>query len=227
MTTDESQISNSSAPHELRENSRSKYSWVRGAILGAILAVVLMAAVVWLSTGLGFLHLMGILRGGRTQFNVDQPTVVHQIQQLQRLETVSYTMDKIISGEHANPYLPQFLAGDRLLLVVHGEVVGGINLANLKPSDVVIRGGKVSIQLPLAEVFSTRIDNAKTRVYSRDTGLFSSPDPNLESEVREEAERQLQQAALQDGILKTASDNARTTISGMLMGLGFREVDIH
>jgi Protein of unknown function (DUF4230) len=227
MTIDKSSPSSESAPRETRENSQSGYSWVRGAILGAVLAVVLMGVIVWLSTGLGLLHLMGILRGGRTQFNVDQPTVVHQIQQLQRLETVSYTMDKIISGEHANPYLPQFLAGDRLLLVVHGEVVGGINLADLKASDVVIRAGKVSIQLPLAEVFSTRIDNAKTRVYSRDTGLFSSPDPNLESEVREEAERQLQQAALQDGILKTASDNARTTISGMLMGLGFREVDIH
>ena len=54
---------------------------------------------VWLSTGLGLLHL---LRRGHTEFNVDQPTVVRQIQQLRRLETVSYTMDKIISGEHAN-----------------------------------------------------------------------------------------------------------------------------
>src|SRR3984957_20345962 len=150
----------------MRGNSRSVYSWVPGAFLGAFLTVILLGAAIWLSSGLGLLHLMGVLRGGRTQFNVDQPTVVHQIQQLQRLETVSYTMDKIISGEHANPYLPQFLAGERLLLVVHGEVVGGINLAALKPSDVVIRGGKVSIQLPLAEVFSTRIDNAKTRVYS-------------------------------------------------------------
>jgi hypothetical protein len=156
---------------------------------------------------------------------VDQPTVVHQIQQLQRLETVSYTMDKIISGEHDNAYLPIFLAGDRLLLVVHGEVVGGINLAGLQPSDVQIEGRKVSIHLPPAEILSTRIDNAKTRVYSRDTGLFSSPDPNLESEVREEAERQLRQAALQDGILKIASDNARTTISGMLRGFGFLQVD--
>jgi hypothetical protein len=56
--------------------------------------------------------------------------------------------------------------------------------------------------------------------------LFSSPDPNLESEVREEAERQLEQAALQDGILKTAGDNARATISAMLRGFGFHEVDI-
>jgi hypothetical protein len=152
--------------------------------------------------------------------------VVRQIQQLQRLETVSYTMDKIISGEHANAYLPKFLAGDRLLLVVHGEVVGGINLTGLQPGDVLIQGQKVSIHLPAAEVFSTRIDNARTKVYSRDTGLFSSPDPDLESEVREEAERQLQQDAVQDGILKIATDNARSTISGMLTGFGFREVDI-
>jgi hypothetical protein len=188
--------------------------------------LLLVGAALLLSTGLGLAHLLSILRGGRTEFNVDQPTVVRQIQLLQRLETVSYTMDKIISGEHANPYLPKFLAGDRMLLVVHGEVVAGINLADLRPGDVQVSGRKVSIHLPSAEVFSTRIDNARTKVYSRDTGLFSSPDPDLESEVRVEAERQLQQAALQDGILKTANDNARTTVSGMLQGFGFHEVDI-
>jgi hypothetical protein len=225
MTIDNIPLANEPEPRATRGKSRGVYSWILGALLGAILTVLLLGAVVWLSTGFGLLHLIGNLRGGRTQINVDQPTVVHQIQQLQRLETVSYTMDKIISGEHGNAYLPKFLAGDRLLLVVHGEVVGGINLAGLQPGDVLIQGQKVSIHLPAAEVLSTRIDNARTRVYSRDTGLFSSPDPNLESEVREEAERQLQQAALQDGILKIAADNARSTISGMLKGFGFLEVD--
>jgi hypothetical protein len=209
-----------------REKPRTLMSWVLGIFLGAILTVVLVGALVWVSTGIGFLGWMSSLRGGRTQINVGQPTVVRQIQQLQRLETVSYTMDKIISGEHSNAYLPKFLAGDRLLLVVHGEVVGGINLTGLQAGDVLIQGQKVSIHLPAAEVFSTRIDNARTKVYSRDTGLFSSPDPNLESEVREEAERQLQQDAVQDGILKIATDNARNTISGMLKGFGFQEVDI-
>src|SRR5580698_2073710 len=200
-----------------RGNTPKVYSWVLGTFLGAVLTLVVVGALVWWSSGLR----------GRTQINVNQPTVVRQIQQLQRLETVNYTMDKIISGEHANAFLPKFLAGDRLLLVVHGEVVGGINLAALQPGDVMVQGQKVSIHLPAAEVFSTRIDNARTKVYSRDTGLFSSPDPNLESEVREEAERQLQQAALQDGILKTAADNARSTISGMLHGFGFREVEVN
>jgi hypothetical protein len=211
---------------EARQKSRSAATWIVGILLGCVLTIALLGGLVWSSTGLGLLHLFSMLRGGRTQINVDQPTVVRQIQQLQRLETVSYTMDKIISGEHANEYLPRFLAGDRLLLVVHGEVVGGINLAALRPSDVAVQGQKVTIHLPAAEVFSTRIDNAKTKVYSRDTGLFSSPDPNLESEVREEAERQLQQAALQDGILKTAEDNARSTVTGMLQGFGFHEVEI-
>jgi Protein of unknown function (DUF4230) len=217
--TEEPAIARTAAP------SKNASSWVIGIFIGAVLALILLGAL-WLSSGLGIARLMGILRGGPTRLNVDQPTVVRQIQKLQRLETVSYTMDKIISGEHENAYLPKFLAGDRLLLVVHGEVVAGINLASLGPGDVLINGQTVSIHLPAAEVFSTRIDNARTRVYSRDTGLFSSPDPNLESEVREEAERQLQQAALQDGILKTAADNARATITGMLQGFGFHKVDI-
>jgi len=226
MTMDNTPLANEPAPRGTRGSSRRVYAWVLGALLGAVLTVILIGALVWLSTGFGLSRLMGMLREGKTQINVDQPTVVHQIQQLQRLETVSYSMDKIISGEHGNAYLPKFLAGDRLLLVVHGEVVGGINLAGLQPGDVSIQGQKVSIHLPAAEVLSTRIDNARTRVYSRDTGLFSSPDPNLESEVREEAERQLLQAALQDGILKLAADNARSTISGMLKGFGFHEVEI-
>jgi hypothetical protein len=226
MTTNNTPPANEPKTFATRGKSRKLSSWVLRTLLGAVLAVVLVGALAWLSTGIGLLGLMSMLRGGRTNINVSQPTVVRQIQQLQRLETVSYTMDKIISGEHSNAYLPKFLAGDRLLLVVHGEVVGGINLASLQPGDVLIQGQKVMVRLPAAEVFSTRIDNGKTKVYSRDTGLFSSPDPNLESEVREEAERQLQQDAIQDGILKTATDNAQSTISGMLRGFGFREVDI-
>src|ERR1700680_994052 len=200
------------------------FSVVKGMLAGSLLTIAFIGAAVWLSTGVGLLHLMGFMRNGGMRINVDQPTVVRQIQQLQKLETVSYTMDQIIGRARDNPYLPTFLGGDRLLLVVHGEVVAGVNLENLKGADVSVQGHNISLRLPPAEVFSTRIDNAKSRVYSRDTGLFSSPDPNLESEVRVEAERQLQQAALVDGILKTANDNARTTVTGMLTGLGFTQV---
>jgi Protein of unknown function (DUF4230) len=218
---------NSNFPGEPPRASRPSKSGSRflAGLVGALLAVVLIGAAVWLATGVGLLRLMG-LGNGAVRINVDQPTVVKQIQQLQRLETVSYSMDKIIGGSRDNPYLPKFLAGDRILLVVHGEVVAGVNLASLQPGDVVVQGRSISLHLPPAEVFATRLDNAKTRVYSRDTGLFTSPDPTLESDVRAEAERQLQQAALLDGILKSADTNARSTVGGMLQGLGFSQVTL-
>jgi hypothetical protein len=218
------QGSGDTAQTEVRSPSSFADS-IKGCLVGAVLASVLLFGGAWIFSGSWIGNLLRGPRNG-TIFNVDQPTVVRQIQKLQRLETVSYTMDKIISGAHENAYLPKFLAGDRLLLVVHGEVVAGINLASLQSSDVVVNGDKVSIHLPAAELFSTRLDNARTKVYSRDTGLFTSPDPNLEGEVREEAERQLQQAALQDGILKTAHENARGTMAAMLQGFGFREVQV-
>ncbi len=212
-------------PAPLQPRPKKTGSRILAALFGALLAVLLIGAAVWLATGVGLLRLMGLGSGG-VRINVDQPTVVKQIQQLQRLETVSYTMDKIIGGSRDNPYLPKFLAGDRILLVVHGEVVAGVNLASLQPGDVVVQGRSISLHLPPAEVFATRLDNTKTRVYSRDTGLFTSPDPTLESDVRAEAERQLQQAALLDGILKSADTNARSTVGGMLQGLGFSQVTL-
>jgi hypothetical protein len=205
----------------------SRRSGGLSGILRVVLLVILaIGAAIWAFTGFGAFEFSRMLRGGQVHINLDQPTVIRQIRGLQRLESVSYTMDKIVSGERENPILPSFLAGDRLLLVVHGEAIAGVDLSKLQPGDVTVNGQSVSIRLPQAEIFTVRLDNAKTRVYSRDTGLFSTPDPNLEGEVRQEAERQLQTAALQDGILKTADKNARQTLTALLTGLGFGNVEI-
>jgi hypothetical protein len=167
----------------------------------------------------------GKLLGRNTQIDVSQPTVVNKIQQLQRLETVVYTMDKVVSGQKENAVLPDFLTGDRLLMIVHGEVIAGVDFSGLKSGDVAVDQKKVVLRLPSAQVFSTRIDNERTKVYSRQTGVLVPVDPNLETQVRQEAERQLQQAALLDGILKTANTNARSTLTSLLQGLGFERVE--
>jgi hypothetical protein len=57
------------------------------------------------------------------------------------------------------------------------------------------------------------------------TGLLVPTDPNLETQVRQEAERQLQEAALADGILHTAQQNATSTITSLLQGLGFEKIE--
>jgi hypothetical protein len=158
------------------------------------------------------------------RLDLSQPAVVMKIQQLQRLQTVVYTLEKIVSGSQDTPYLPRVLAGDRILLIVHGDVTAGIDLAALNASNLTVSGESIELQLPEPDVFSTRIDNEKTRVYSRETGLLVRPDPDLESVARREAERQIRQAAIDGGILTAAETNARATLTTLLQGLGFKSV---
>jgi hypothetical protein len=198
--------------------------------IGLFLGVLSVGSVGWLmlsrNSGRALLsHLWSAVTGRTLSIDVSQPTVVDRIQRLQRLETVVYTMDKLVTGAKENPIFPDFLAGDRLLMMVHGEVVAGIDFSNLKPGDVRVDGKQIHLHLPALQVFRTRIDSAKTRVYSRQTGLLVPTDPNLETQVRQEAERQLQEAALADGILQTAQQNAASTITSLLRGLGFEKID--
>jgi Protein of unknown function (DUF4230) len=199
-------------------------------LLGALLGVLAVgfAGAMLLSQTSGRALLSRVLSAatGRTvTIDVSQPAVVDKIQRLQRLETVVYTVDKLVTGAKENPLLPDFLTGDRLLMMVHGEVVAGIDFSNLKADDVRVNGRQVRVHLPSAQVFSTRLDSGKTRVFSRQTGLLAPTDPNLETQVRQEAERQMQAAALSDGILRTAQQNAASTISSLLQGLGFEKID--
>jgi len=213
--------------HSASQSRRTRGGLLAGLLLGSVLATVAIGLLLWSYTTASLLaFLRSPLAAMRTSIDVSQSTVVEQIQRLQRLETVRFNMEKIVSGERESEYLPKWLVGDRLLLVVEGEAVAGVDLGKLRPEDVTVTGRRVTVLLPQAELFSTRIDNEKTRVYSRQTGLFSSLDPQLESEVRREAERQLRLAALQGKILDHANDNARTTLASFLHGLGFDQVEL-
>lgn len=200
-------------------------------ILGILIGLALIVSVGWgmlsQATGRSALgHLWSLVTGRTLTIDVSQPTVVEKIQRLQRLETVVYTMDKMVTGSKQSAVLPDFLAGDRLLMMVHGDVVAGIDFSRLQPGDVRVDGTSVHLHLPPSQIFRARLDSEKTRVYSRQTGLLVPTDPNLETQVRQDAERQIQDAALADGILKTAQANAASTITSLLQGLGFAKIDV-
>ena len=97
MTIDNAPVANEPPTRGTRGKSRNVYSWVKGIFLGAVLAVVLVGALMWMSPGLGLFHLMSILRGGPTQIHVDQPTVVRQIQQLQQEPAAREARNEFIS----------------------------------------------------------------------------------------------------------------------------------
>jgi Protein of unknown function (DUF4230) len=209
-----------------RSSSGSFVAFLLALVLGAAaLAVFLRHATT------GFMaRVADRIVGRTTTYDTSVPAVVQRIQRLNRLETVVYSLDTIVEGSRSSAVLPDLLAGDRILLVVHGQATAGIDLSQLKPEDVRISENDgvrtIHVTLPPSQLFLTALDNQHTRVYARSTGILVPVDQNLESETRAKAQQQLQQAALGDGILDAASKNARATITTLLYSLGFQKVDV-
>lgn len=202
-----------------------------GTFLAFLLALLLgaLAMVVFLRhANTGILSRIATAISGRTSptFETSVPAIVQKIQRLNRLETVVYSLDTVVEGSKSSAVLPDLLGGDRILLIVHGQSIAGIDLSKLRPEDVHIAGKSVRVTLPASELFITSIDNQHTRVYARSTGLLTSADQNLESETRAHAQDQLQKDALNDGILDTARKNACATVTTLLYGLGFQQVEV-
>jgi Protein of unknown function (DUF4230) len=210
----------------LETPTRPKRFPLGALLLGVLLGWVLLSLFSHTAKAGVWNRLAAAITGRGTRVDTSTPAVVEKIRQLSRLETVGYSIDKIVEGSRQNPYLPNFLVGDKLLLVAHGDVIAGVDLSQLQAADVAVDGSQVVVRLPPAQVLSTRLDNAHTRVYSRTTGLLVEADPNLESEVRQAAEDQFTQAALADGVLDKARKNAQASVSALLRGLGFQRVDV-
>ena len=211
------------APPELRRSSAFP-AFVLGIVLGVLAALFAVPAIVRHVDASMRNRISLAFLGRRDAFEVSQPTVIASIQRLARLESVVYSMDKVVEGDRSSQYLPDFLMGDKLLLIVHGQAVAGIDLSQVQAGNVQIDGRSVAVTLPPAELLSVSLDNSKTRVYSRTTGLLVPVDPTLESEVREKAETDLRQSALDSGILTTAQGNARATLITLLRSLGFQQI---
>ncbi|MGC9395985.1 MAG: DUF4230 domain-containing protein [Anaerolineae bacterium] len=150
-------------------------------------------------------------------------TVIEGVQTLSRLETASYQMEKVITAESGQGPLG-FLFGDRLLLIAYGEMIAGVDVSYIGPADLMTTDdGTVYVHLPPAEVFVATLDNSRTYVYDRRTGV-AGMNMQLETAARQEAERLMLQAAIENGLLEKADENARDVLRSLLLGLGFRHV---
>ncbi len=153
----------------------------------------------------------------------DPITIVNQVRDLSRLETIQFSVEKVITAETAQGALG-FLFGDKLILVAHGDVIAGVDLGKLNPGDISIDHGVVTVRLPAPEIFSASLDNQKSYVYNRNTGALTHGDTNLETTARRAAEDQIRQAAMEDGILNLAQANAENFLTKLLSQLGYHDV---
>lgn len=154
----------------------------------------------------------------------DSVAVVRAVRPLARLETVQYSIEKVITAEVGQGAF-RALFGDKLIFVAHGEVVAGVDLSKMKEGDVkVMPGGTAIVTLPAAEVFVATLDNDKSYVYNRETGLFTHGDVHLETQARQAAENEIEKAAREDGILDQAQTNAEAYLRSLILALKVEDV---
>lgn len=153
----------------------------------------------------------------------DPVTIIREVQSLARLETIQYSVEKVITAE-VNQGILGPLFGDKLLLVAHGYVIAGVDLAHLSVSDLRLEDDVLYVHLPEAEVFVATLNNENSYIYDRTTGLLRKSDAGLETAARRVAEQEIYNGAVEDGILDQAQLNAEIFLERLFNTLGYLRV---
>jgi len=159
-----------------------------------------------------------------TRQTVNVPAMLREVQALQELATVKYTIQKVIGlEEQKTPF-----GSESVLMVVLAHVKAGVDLRTLTPQDVAVSDARaVTLRLPPPKILDVYIDDQQTKVYQRSKTWWTPwvPDnPQLEQQARVAALEAVQLAATQSGILSNAQVNTETALRAFLRLTGFHDV---
>ncbi len=146
----------------------------------------------------------------------DTANIVTRIQPLTQLVTMKYVIEKVVVFEDV-----KWFGENRVILVAHGVVKAGVDLSQLKPEDIQIDGRKVRLRLPPAKITDLYLDDHKTEIIDRSTGLLRQFDKTLEQQARRSALDHLKLAARSSGILKEAEERAQLQLAALFAQLGY------
>ena len=189
--------------------------WLRALLPGLLVAFL----VIWLWNRL--VPAESWLRGwGREpRVEVSHQTLLRAVEDLGRLELVRYQFRDIVEYTEEG-----VLVDDKLALIVAGEAVGCLDLRKVKEGDLVLEGDSVvRVRLPAPELCSYKVDHARSKVFRKDTFLFSD-DAALVDKAYRHADAQVKRAALQSGILARTEENAQRILVPLLTRLSGRRV---
>ena len=185
--------------------TRERWKWI--AVL-ALMAFVSLLVYSW----------MGSKAGG----NLGPDAVVTQVQKLNQLATVRYRIERVVAmTEQKQP-----LGEESILLMVEGDVEGGIELHKVTAADVSTDDtGTLTIQLPAPVILNAGLDEKKTKLWDRHVTWWTPwapADPDLEHKARLKGIDDIRQAALDMGILNQAKNNAQSALRDLFGALGWK-----
>ena len=147
---------------------------------------------------------------------MSREAVITQIQSLNRLETTAFQIDSIIRTQQPGHWYNLWQDSQKGLFLVHGSVVAGVDLAQLRPENVhTAADGRIHIELPPVSVFQVNLDNIE--VYDLKTGTLGlhPVDTSVFATVQTEARAQILASACSAQILTLANEQAQKHITAL------------
>lgn len=163
------------------------------------------------------------------------PAVLKSIERLSEFRAATANLEIVVDVEKDANLLPDFLKGEKTLLVAAGRVDASVDFSRLKGDALKVSEDRRSVEivLPAPRLAKPQLDLERTRVFDRDRGLFDriesvfEDSPTSDRELLLLAEQKLAAAAAEDrGVLTAAEENTRQMLTGLLRGLGFERVAV-
>lgn len=158
--------------------------------------------------------------------------VVTQIQKLNRLETVAFSVDTVITSQRPGSWMKLWQDEQKGLFIARGRVEAGIDLSALTPEmvqvvqpefnvDEVQEAGantpvsvmpQINITIPPSEIFSVYLDDIE--IYDWQTGAFGmmQVDPKILQQAQSMAKKEVLERACRGDVMNMALENAQTQL---------------
>jgi hypothetical protein len=187
---------------------------------GSIMVGALLLLGLWQSGDRFLAKLAGFLTPPKAEPQVDvRSVVVKQVQDASELTTAIFTMEAVVPTQQDNNVAGLVIGSTKLLYIAYGQVRAGVDLSQLKPTDVVATPTGISVRLPAARLLDSKIDVSRSNVYDYNRGFLGlGPDtaPTLQTLAQQKALEKIVDAACREGILQKATDRARLVVSQLV-----------
>ena len=153
-------------------------------------------------------------------------SVLTKVQEISELNTVEMYFNEIIDYK-GSIFLNKFeipFSGKSFIFTVESRVKAGIDLSQLKESDITINKKIITLKLPKPAVTSKEILTYKA--FDERNGLFNEITNEDTLKVLNEFTKKLGEKAISSGILDKAKMSATKTVKGLLEMMGFEEITI-
>lgn len=155
----------------------------------------------------------------------DPIVIVAAMKESFRIESTSLPLEVFVP-ESRNMESFGGIFGETIFFVAQGEVFAGVDLDELKESDIeVINVDTIKFHLPPAEIFHLVSNPQPNDIPNRNKGVLAKFDPQLETKVRIKGCDLLMQRAISSNILETATLNSQNKIRIFLKKLGIKNIE--